>query len=119
MEEVIKRKRGRPRKNPIPIVEVPAEVTKRPRGRPRKIQIEAPVAEALVVSVNIPRKQVKAPAVSPARLGVEHCSEVLKTDRSGNPVITRNAKYVKGKLVMEMIYDYKKDEANYKLKELI
>jgi hypothetical protein len=119
MEEVIKRKRGRPRKNPIPVVEVPAEVTKRPRGRPRKIQIEVPVAEALVVSVNIPRKQVKAPTVSPVRLGVEYCSELLKTDRSGNPLITRNAKYINGKLVMDMIYDYKKDEANYKLKELI
>jgi len=119
MEEVIKRKRGRPRKNPIPVVEAPIEVTKRPRGRPRKIQIEAPVAEALVVSVNIPRKQVKAPAVSPVRLGVEYCSELLKTDRSGNPLITRNAKYINGKLVMDMIYDYKKDEANYKLKELI
>lgn len=115
MEEVIKRKRGRPRKNPIPVIEVP----KRPRGRPRKIPIETPAAPAFVVSVNIPRKKVKPPAAAPVCLGIEHCSEVLKTDRSGNPLITRNAKYVKGKLVMEMIYDYKKDEANYKLKELI
>jgi len=119
MEEVIKRKRGRPRKNPIPVVEAPVEVTKRPRGRPRKIPIETPVAEVLVVSVNMPRKKVKPPAAVPVCLGIEHCSEALKTDRSGNPLITRNAKYIKGKLVMEMIYDYKKDEVNYKLKELI
>jgi hypothetical protein len=48
MEDVIKRKRGRPRKNPIPVVEAPIEVPKRPRGRPRKI---APVITAEVLPV--------------------------------------------------------------------
>jgi hypothetical protein len=114
MEEVIKRKRGRPRKNPINVVEVP----KRPRGRPRKIPIEGAAALAPVVAVNVPIKQAKVLVAAPIRLGVENCSEVLKKDRNGNPLITRNAKYVSGKLVMEMIYDYKKDEADYKLKEL-
>lgn len=37
VEEPAKRKRGRPRKNVVSVVEAPVEVTKRPRGRPRKI----------------------------------------------------------------------------------
>jgi hypothetical protein len=110
MEEVIKRKRGRPRKNSIPVI----TTSKRPRGRPRKIVVEAPI-----VPVNVPRKQSKAAAASPVRLGVEYCSEVLKTDRNGQPALTRNAKYINGKIVREMTYDYKKDEANYKLKEAV
>jgi hypothetical protein len=111
MEELIKRKRGRPRKNSVPAV----VEQKRPRGRPSKIAIEAPIAKAHVISVNAPRKQVKATAC----LGIEYYSETLKIDRSGNPAVTRKAKYVNGKMVMEMTYDHKKDAAIYKLKELV
>lgn len=112
MEEEIKRKRGRPRKVPVP------EVPKRPRGRPRKITAGTPAAQPPVVTVNTPRKQAKVYTVAPVRLGVEYCSEALKIGRNGDPAITRNAKYIDGKLVSEMIFDYKKDEANYKFKEL-
>jgi hypothetical protein len=50
-EEAVKRKRGRPRKNVIPVVEAPIEVTKRPRGRPRKVTqliVPAPVQEEVL-----------------------------------------------------------------------
>lgn len=57
-------------------------------------------------------------ALPPERLGVEHYYEVLKTDKDGNEVQSRTSKYINGKLVMEMIFDYTKNEANYKLKEV-
>jgi hypothetical protein len=116
-EAPVKRKRGRPRKNPLvePVVSLPL---KRPRGRPRKIVAEAPAAAPAPV-VKVTTRKVRSAARAPINMGVEHFSTVLKMDRSGNPLLTRNAKYIDGKLVREMTYDYKKDEANFNIKELV
>jgi hypothetical protein len=50
LEEAVKRKRGRPRKNVISVAEAPIEVIKRPRGRPKKVTqlIDAPVQEEAI-----------------------------------------------------------------------
>lgn len=62
MEEVIKRKRGRPRKNPI--IEPAPVAIKRPRGRPRKIvqDVIAAISDVVkVVEVNIAKKRGRPP----------------------------------------------------------
>lgn len=62
MEEVIKRKRGRPRKNPG-IENAPVAI-KRPRGRPRKIvqDVIAAISDVVkVVEVNIAKKRGRPP----------------------------------------------------------
>lgn len=50
LEEAVKRKRGRPRKNVISVAEAPIEGIKRPRGRPKKVTqlINAPVQEETI-----------------------------------------------------------------------
>ncbi len=62
-------------------------------------------------------KKKKTIDLPPERLGVEHCYEVLKTDKDGNELLSRTSKYVNGKLVMEMLYNYSKNEIEYKVRE--
>jgi hypothetical protein len=58
MEQVIKRKRGRPPKNSAPVSVVPVEVVKRPRGRPRKVTLEVPAVSAPAIIVEtLPAKK--------------------------------------------------------------
>lgn len=59
MEETLKRKRGRPRKNPIVEDSVPVAI-KRPRGRPPKIvrDVIAAISDVVkIVEVNIVKKK--------------------------------------------------------------
>lgn len=58
MDALVKRKRGRPRKNPI--VEAPVVAIKRPRGRPPKIvrDVIASISDVVkIVEVNIVKKK--------------------------------------------------------------
>jgi hypothetical protein len=82
MEEVIKRKRGRPRKNPIPVVEAPIEVPKRPRGRPRKV-VTAPAVKKNYFIVNLTDLEFWAETTDRDmfKQAVTDCNKIKKSKR--------------------------------------
>ena len=73
-EAIVKRPRGRPRKNPLPAQpEVP--VVKRPRGRPRKNPLP-PKQEVVAVPAAAPVSSVNAPVVKNkpvAKVKLDYC----------------------------------------------
>lgn len=97
------------------------KITKKTATKKSKVRLTKvkPIKEKQVkVKELYKNKKQKASKINLDQLGTEYFSEVIKTDKDGNAVQVRQTKYIKGKLVKEMVYNYTKDEPEYKLREI-
>jgi len=51
-------------------------------------------------------------------MGLVFFSETISTDKDSNPTVIRQVKMNKGKIIKETLYNIKKDEIEYKIREL-
>lgn len=56
--------------------------------------------------------------IKPDQMGVVFFSETISTDKDSNPTVVRQVKMNKGKIVKETLYNIKKDEVEYKIREI-
>ena len=92
--------------------------TKKPKSKVRLKKVKSVKEPKVKVKELYKNKKKLTSKLTSERLGIEYFFEVVKSDKEGNPIITRSSKYNKGKLVKEMVYNYSKDEAEYKVKEI-
>ena len=84
--------------------------------RPKKVK---PIKEKPVKVKEIGKnKKLAKVNVKPEQMGLVFFTETISSDKDGNPTLVRQVKMDKGKVLRETLYNIKKDEIEYKIREL-
>lgn len=62
-------------------------------------------------------KKLAKVTIKPEQMGLVFFSETVSSDKDGDPTVIRLVKMNKGKVIKETLYNIKKDEIEYKVRE--
>ena len=83
--------------------------------KPKKVKM---VKEKLVTIGIIGKyKKLAKVTIKPEQMGLVFFSETVSSDKDGDPTVIRLVKMNKGKVIKETLYNIKKDEIEYKVRE--
>jgi hypothetical protein len=84
--------------------------------RPKKIK---PIKEKPVKIKDLGKnKKLAKVNIKPENMGLVFFSETISTDKDGEPTVIRQVKMNKGQVIRETLYNIKKDEIEYKIREV-
>jgi len=92
------------------------KIPKVKKVRLKKVKpIKEPQIKVKVLGGN---KKLAKVNIKPENMGLIFFSETISTDKDSNPTVIRQVKMNKGKIIKETLYNIKKDEIEYKIREL-
>lgn len=93
--------------------------SKIPKVKTVRLKKIKPIKEKPVkVKVLGGNKKLAKVNIKPENMGLVFFSETISTDKDGEPTVIRQVKMNKGKIIKETLYNIKKDEIEYKIREL-